>query len=239
MWLATHLHLLCRAPAHCAWHPMHALTLPPLLPPCSGTGPLLFAVLFSLFTKTDSPLPYFPGGWPTGRVGWAAGWQDPQRRAPVPAAPLRPTADLMRPRPQMRPFHPLPLCRRTLCVRLGIDAAGHSGGCHHPLHSGRQRRQHRAAGCHAGRQQPGRRQRQRVAAEEGCGWGCSCRGAVACRGGGRGSCSGEGRQQAAVGRFGGRRRQRGSGAEQDCELREDGSPVTLLRSLDHAHIVEL
>jgi hypothetical protein len=27
----------------------------------SGTGPLLFALLFSAFTKTDSPLPYFPG----------------------------------------------------------------------------------------------------------------------------------------------------------------------------------
>jgi hypothetical protein len=27
----------------------------------SGTGPLLFAGLFSAFTKTESPLPYFPG----------------------------------------------------------------------------------------------------------------------------------------------------------------------------------
>jgi hypothetical protein len=27
----------------------------------AGTGPLLFALLFALFTKTDSPLPYFPG----------------------------------------------------------------------------------------------------------------------------------------------------------------------------------
>lgn len=27
----------------------------------SGTGPLVFAGLFSVFTKTDSPLPYFPG----------------------------------------------------------------------------------------------------------------------------------------------------------------------------------
>lgn len=35
----------------------------------SGTGPLLFALLFSAFTKTDSPLPYFPGG-----AGGVAAW---------------------------------------------------------------------------------------------------------------------------------------------------------------------
>jgi hypothetical protein len=27
----------------------------------TGTGPLLFAAMFSAFTKSDSPLPYFPG----------------------------------------------------------------------------------------------------------------------------------------------------------------------------------
>ena len=27
----------------------------------TGTGPLLFAAMFAAFTKTDSPLPYFPG----------------------------------------------------------------------------------------------------------------------------------------------------------------------------------
>lgn len=27
----------------------------------TGAGPLLFAAMFSGFTKTDSPLPYFPG----------------------------------------------------------------------------------------------------------------------------------------------------------------------------------
>lgn len=27
----------------------------------TGTGPLLFAAMFAGFTKTDSPLPYFPG----------------------------------------------------------------------------------------------------------------------------------------------------------------------------------
>lgn len=28
----------------------------------TGTGPLMFAAMFAAFTKTDSPLPYFPGG---------------------------------------------------------------------------------------------------------------------------------------------------------------------------------
>lgn len=27
----------------------------------TGIGPLLFAAMFAGFTKTDSPLPYFPG----------------------------------------------------------------------------------------------------------------------------------------------------------------------------------
>lgn len=27
----------------------------------TGTGPILFAAMFAAFTKTDSPLPYFPG----------------------------------------------------------------------------------------------------------------------------------------------------------------------------------
>ncbi len=27
----------------------------------TGTGPLMFAAIFAAFTKTDSPLPYFPG----------------------------------------------------------------------------------------------------------------------------------------------------------------------------------
>lgn len=33
----------------------------PPTPPCTGTGPLVFAFLFSAFTQTGSPLPYFPG----------------------------------------------------------------------------------------------------------------------------------------------------------------------------------
>ena len=27
----------------------------------TGFGPILFATVFSLFSRTDSPLPYFPG----------------------------------------------------------------------------------------------------------------------------------------------------------------------------------
>lgn len=34
---------------------------PPSTPPHPGTGPLVFAFLFSAFTQTGSPLPYFPG----------------------------------------------------------------------------------------------------------------------------------------------------------------------------------
>ncbi len=29
-----------------------------------GIGPLIFASLFSAFTRSDSRLPFFPGGWP-------------------------------------------------------------------------------------------------------------------------------------------------------------------------------
>ena len=29
-----------------------------------GIGPLIFAGLFSAFTRSDSRLPFFPGGWP-------------------------------------------------------------------------------------------------------------------------------------------------------------------------------
>ena len=31
----------------------------------TGFGPILFATVFSLFSRTDSPLPYFPGMVPT------------------------------------------------------------------------------------------------------------------------------------------------------------------------------
>ena len=39
---------------------MPAAPAPPLPAP-AGTGPLAFAFLFSAFTQTGSPLPYFPG----------------------------------------------------------------------------------------------------------------------------------------------------------------------------------
>lgn len=51
----------CRADPTCAPVSPSAHCPPPWPDPAAGTGPLLFAALFAAFTRTDSPLPYFPG----------------------------------------------------------------------------------------------------------------------------------------------------------------------------------
>ena len=53
----------------------------------TGFGPILFATVFSLFSRTDSPLPYFPGISFPALPFWKLVFCT-ESRSPSPALPL-------------------------------------------------------------------------------------------------------------------------------------------------------
>lgn len=104
----------------------------------SGTGPLLFAALFSAFTRTDSPLPYFPGVLgECGRARWApqhaCPWRSVPRLARLPPGSV-PRADAPNRLPTLPAGAPFVFGALVMLVAMGVAATipSSAGGAHVP-----------------------------------------------------------------------------------------------------------